>query len=125
MISPNAKKLLQDRYCHNGEQPKDVYTRVAHALSLGDTKFEKALKKAMDDCKFLPNSPCLRNAGSKKSMLHACFCLPIKDDMESISNSLRDMIIIFQHGGGVGMNFSQLRPHNAPLSRGGTSGRPS
>jgi ribonucleoside-diphosphate reductase alpha chain len=121
MISNNAKKLLQDRYCQSGEQPKDVYARVAHALSLGDTKFEARLRKAMMDGIFLPNSPCLRNAGNKKGMLHACFVLPIKDDMESISNALKDMIIIFQNGGGVGMNFSELRPKNASLSRGGSS----
>jgi hypothetical protein len=71
-ISKNAKNLLRQRYCREGEQPKDVYKRVAEALSLGDKKFEKKLKCAMTEGYFLPNSPCLRNAGTKKGMLHAC-----------------------------------------------------
>lgn len=121
MISQNAAKLLKDRYCHLGEQPRDVYTRVANALALGDNKFEKKLQKSMFDGYFLPNSPCLRNAGQKKGMLHACFVLPVEDSMESITEALKDMIIIFQHGGGVGMNFSALRPKDAPLGRGGSS----
>lgn len=120
-ISRNAKNLLEQRYCRIGEQPKDVYKRVANALSLGDSKFEKKLRIAMTEGIFLPNSPCIRNAGSKKGNLHACFVLPIEDTMESISDALRDMIIIFKNGGGVGLNFSKLRPKDSPLGTGGTS----
>jgi ribonucleoside-diphosphate reductase alpha chain len=120
-ISKNAFKVLKDRYCQKDEHPKDVYPRVANALSLGDLKFEKALRKAMEDGIFLPNSPCLRNAGTKKGMLHACFVLPIEDNMDSISSTLRDMMLIFKFGGGVGINFSKLRPKEASLSGGGTS----
>ncbi len=120
-ISVNAIKLLKDRYCHSGETPRNVFRRVSNALSLGDRKFEKRLDIAMSNGIFLPNSPCIRNAGIKKGMLHACFVLPILDDMESITSALKDMIIIFKNGGGVGMNFSKLRPKGAILSGGGTS----
>jgi len=120
-ISKNAKNLLKQRYCRAGEQPKDVYKRVANALSLGDAKFEKKLSVAMSEGYFLPNSPCIRNAGTKKGMLHACFVLPVEDDMESISKGLKDMMLIFKNGGGVGINFSKLRPKDAPLGSGGTS----
>lgn len=120
-ISNNAKNLLKQRYCRNNEQPKDVYARVANALSLGDVKFEKKLKSAMTDGYFLPNSPCLRNAGIKKGNLHACFVLPIEDTMDSISETLKNMILIFKTGGGVGINFSKLRPKDASLGTGGSS----
>ncbi len=120
-ISKNAKQLLKTRYCHPNESPQDVYKRVASALSLGDNKFEKKLYQAMYGGFFLPNSPCIRNAGSKKGMLHACFVLNISDNIESISNTLKDMIILFKGGGGVGINFSELRPNNAILSGGGTT----
>jgi len=120
-ISKNAYKLLTERYCHKDENPKDVYDRVANALSLGDINFEKKLRKSMMDGIFFPNSPCLRNAGVKKGMLHACFVLPIEDDMESITDTLKHMIMIFKLGGGVGINFSKLRPKDSLLSIGGTS----
>lgn len=120
-LSKNAKHLLKVRYCHKNEQPQDVYARVANALALGDSKFEKNLRRAMADGIFLPNSPCIRNAGLKKSILHACYVLDIDDTMESISKALHDMIIVFKAGGGVGFNFSKLRPKDDLLSSGGTS----
>jgi ribonucleoside-diphosphate reductase alpha chain len=121
MLSQNAAKLLKDRYCHVGETPKQVYPRVANALSLGDTKFEKKLRIAMEEGIFLPNSPCIRNAGMKKGVLHACFVLPIEDNMESITTTLKDMMIISKAGGGTGMNFSKLRPQNSFITGGGSS----
>jgi len=121
MMTKNAEDLLRKRYCQNNEGPKDVYKRVALALSLGDPRFEKKLLKAMIDGAFLPNSPCLRNAGIKKGVLHACFVLPVEDDMNSLSDALKNMMVIFKNGGGVGINFSKLRPKDAPLSSGGTS----
>jgi len=120
-LSKNSLTLLKNRYCQNGETPKDVYKRVAHALSLGDSKFAVRLNKAMLDNCFLPNSPCIRNAGIKKSLLHACFILPIEDNIESIFDTVKNMATIFHYGGGVGINFSKLRPKNAPLGSGGTS----
>lgn len=120
-LSRNAIHLLKTRYAHTGEQPKDIYKRVSNALSLGDKKFEKKLFAAFISGDILPNSPCIRNAGTKKGMNHACFILPISDDMESITTTLKDMIILFKHGGGCGINFSKLRPNNSLLTNGGTS----
>jgi len=120
-ITKNAESLLKQRYCLSGEKPRDVYKRVANALSLGDEKFEKQLDQAMFKQYFLPNSPCLRNAGTKEAVLHACFVLPIEDSIESIFDTVKRMAIIFHYGGGVGINYSSLRPKNAPLSSGGTS----
>lgn len=120
-LSSNAIKLLELRYCQFGEKPKEVYQRVAKTLSLGDNKFEKKLHNAMVNGYFLPNSPCIRNAGIKRGMLNACFVLPINDTMESISETLKGMIMLFKGGGGVGINFSKLRPSESPLSSGGTS----
>ena len=120
-LSKNSLTLLKQRYCHPNESPRDVYKRVSNALSLGDNKFEKRLRKAMEDSYFLPNSPCIRNAGQKKSLLHACFILPIEDSTESIFDTLKNMALIFHFGGGVGINFSKLRAKDAPLSSGGAS----
>lgn len=53
--------------------------------------------------------------------LHACYILPIKDDLTSIFESVTAMAKIFQSGGGVGINFSKLREKDALLSKGGRS----
>lgn len=119
MLSQNAKYLLEKRYCRSGESPEDVFKRVALALSLGDEKYEEKLYELMVNGVFLPNSPTLFNA--PKGNLHACFVLPIEDDMFSIFKTMKDMAIIFKGGGGVGINFSPLRERNSSLSGGGTS----
>jgi ribonucleoside-diphosphate reductase alpha chain len=121
MLSSNAVDLVCKRYTHEGETPDGVFKRVAHALSIRDKYFEKELYEAMINGIFMPNSPALRNAGKKKGMLSACFVIPIEDSIASIFETVKNMSIIFQRGGGVGINFGPLRPKGAPLASGGTS----
>ncbi len=120
-LSKNAEFLLKQRYCRKGETIKDLFERIAGALSYGDFDFGLRLEKAMLEGYFLPASPTIRNAGIKKALLHPCHVLPISDSIEGIMTCLSNAATVFHHGGGVGFNASTLRPKGDSLSLGGTS----
>lgn len=60
--------------------------------------------------RFLPNTPAIANFGNWLGMGSACFVLDIEDSIDSIMETLGNAAIIFKAGGGVGYNFSKLRP---------------
>ena len=114
-LTKNAKKVLESRILmkdENGEMaetPEDMIIRVAMALTK-DEKDQLEFVDIMDKLYFLPNSPCLANAGTDMPQLQACFVLPIEDSMESIFGTLADMATVFKSGGGVGFTVTHLRP---------------
>lgn len=73
---------------------------------------EKRITEYMDimtSQSYLPNSPTMMNAGGRLGQLSACFVLDMQDDMGAIMRSTSDAALIFKSGGGVGINYSDLR----------------
>ncbi|MDD1675810.1 MAG: ribonucleoside-diphosphate reductase, adenosylcobalamin-dependent, partial [Methanomicrobiales archaeon] len=106
-LTENAKILLESRYLLPGENPYEIFKRVAHAIS---PQKEGEYRKIMEDLLFLPNSPTLMNAGTSSGQLSACFVLPVEDSIDSIFTTLTHMALIHKSGGGTGFSFSHLRP---------------
>jgi ribonucleoside-diphosphate reductase alpha chain len=69
--------------------------------------------------RFLPNSPTLFNAGARLGQLSACFVLDVEDDISSIMRAAEGAALIFKTGGGVGINYSKLRPEGDVVSSSG------
>jgi ribonucleoside-diphosphate reductase alpha chain len=136
LLSENAERVLKSRYYikdEKGDIKEDwkglctrVCTAVAGAEENGDAeKWAKSFFDMMYNLDFLPNSPTMFNAGKEKGLLSACFTLDVEDNMVSIMKGVTDAAMIFKHGGGVGLNFSALRPEGDYIkSTGGTSSGP-
>ncbi len=121
-LSKNAKIILKERYLKNNETPEQLFRRVARAVASPEQKYgdvksiEEQFYDMMSNLDFLPNSPTLMNAGTRLGQLSACFVLPISDSLDSIFTTLKNTAIIHHTGGGVGFNFSTLRPKGSIVS---------
>lgn len=123
-LTVNAIEVLEKRYLLKNERgelietPTGMFWRVAEAVAFADEKYRgdskaaaKEFYSAMSRLEFLPNSPTLFNAGTKTGFaLSACYVLPVEDSLEGIFTSLKNMALVEQTGGGVGFDFSRLRP---------------
>ncbi len=132
----NAQKVVAKRYSmkdENGEPIEtwaDIVRRVVGHVSKMETDpyarslFFNDMTAVMLAREFIPNTPCLVNAGKPKGQLAACFVLNVPDSIEGIMEHAQNVAIIHQTGGGTGMTYEFLRPAGAMVNstRGVASG---
>jgi ribonucleoside-diphosphate reductase alpha chain len=132
----NAQKVVAKRYSmkdENGEPIEtwgDIVRRVVGhvAKAEGDPQarstFYNDMTAVMLAREFIPNTPCLVNAGKPKGQLAACFVLNVPDSIEGIMKHAQDVAIIHQTGGGTGMTYEFVRPAGSMVNstRGVASG---
>jgi ribonucleoside-diphosphate reductase alpha chain len=101
---------------------EDSWRRVAEALAEAEAPESRAkwageFAEALSDFKFLPAGRILAGAGAKRTVtLFNCFVMgTIPDDMGGIFAHLREAALTMQQGGGIGYDFSTLRPKGAPV----------
>ena len=121
----NALKILKERLLIKKEDgsletPEEMFRRVASNVAKADKSYNASAEEIketenkffdlLNNLNFLPNSPCLMNAGTKLQQLISCYALPIEDSTESIYTTLKNAAIIHRTGSGTGFSFSKLRP---------------
>ena len=112
-------KHLYDRMNLNGFM-KVNWSRFLMLLQNSEfDKYEKTADKfynLMINKHFMPNTPVLTNFGNPLGMGSACFVIKVEDSIESIMDTLKKAAIIFKSGGGMGYNFSNIRPEGDIVS---------
>lgn len=130
MLGINAQRVVAKRYSLKDlkgsplEQWDDIVKRVVTHVAKAETdlrkreEFTDAMMHLMEMRAFVPNTPCLVNAGKPKGQLAACFVLPVPDSIEGIMEHAKQCALIHQSGGGTGMTYELLRPSGTPVGEG-------
>jgi len=115
-----AALVWRNKYRAEGENDiRDTWRRVATAVAAVENDREVWTRRFYDlleDFKFLPGGRILAGAGLKKQVtLFNCFAMGlIEDSLDGIFESLKEGALTMQQGGGVGYDFSTLRPCGSP-----------
>jgi ribonucleoside-diphosphate reductase alpha chain len=132
----NAKRVISKRYSLKDakgralEEWPDIVRRVVGHVSAAEKDpakrddFFTAMSEVMLAREFVPNTPCLVNAGKQNGQLAACFVLDVPDSITGIMDHAKAAATIHQTGGGTGMTYEFLRPSGALVgsTRGVASG---
>ncbi len=99
---------------------EDTWRRVAKALAAPEKEpalWEGRFFEALADFRFLPAGRIVSGAGSERHVtLFNCFVMgTVPDDMGGIFDALKEAALTMQQGGGIGYDFSTIRPKGAPV----------
>ena len=99
---------------------EDSWRRIARALASVETdpaQWEPRFYEALEDFRFLPAGRILAGAGTERTVtLFNCFVMgTIPDSLDGIFGALREAALTMQQGGGIGYDFSTIRPKGADV----------
>ena len=104
----------------------DTWRRIARTLAGVEkdnwSQWEQRFYEALRDFRFLPGGRIQAGAGTgRRVTLFNCFVMgTIEDSMDGIFDGLKEGALTMQQGGGVGYDFSTLRPQGAQAKSVGT-----
>jgi ribonucleoside-diphosphate reductase alpha chain len=97
-----------------------VATHVAQAENGTREKWRGRFYQKLSEGLFVPGGRIWYGSGRAKGQLLNCFVVPTDDSREGWGQTVKDMLIISGTGGGVGTNYSPIRPRGTPIK--GTGG---
>jgi len=123
--APISEQIWNDKYRHKAhdgtaydETVQDTWRRIARDLASVErdpAKWEDVFYSALEGFKFLPAGRITAGAGTGRNVtLINCFVNgTIPDSMSGIFDMLKEAALTMQAGGGIGYDFSTLRPKGA------------
>ena len=111
-----SETIHAEKYRGKGESFKDAMTRVAEALKDGEEHFSK-FRDILYNQRFLPAGRVQSAMGAPRRVTpYNCFVsTTIEDSMDGIMDAARRAAETMRLGGGIGYDFSTLRPRGAMI----------
>ncbi|NLN87465.1 MAG: adenosylcobalamin-dependent ribonucleoside-diphosphate reductase [Syntrophomonadaceae bacterium] len=112
----NARYARRDDQGQVVETPDQAVTRISRAAASAEKALQEhwacEFDRFISELWFLPSTPIWANIGKPGCMQQpaACFVLSIEDNLESMYQTLLESALIAKYGGGLGYNFSGIRP---------------
>jgi ribonucleoside-diphosphate reductase alpha chain len=123
-LTSDGLTIFNSRYAakdDNGqviETPAQAVVRISHIAAQAEKDptareyWEAEFKRIIDRKWFIPSTPIWDNMGKPNRMPQpaACFVLEVQDNLQSMYQTLLESAMIAKYGGGIGYNFSAIRP---------------
>jgi len=111
---PISEEIHKDKYRGKNESFKEAMSRIAGSLS-DSTEHYYAFRDALLNMRFLPAGRIQSSMGSpRKTTAYNCFVSgTIEDNSEDIMEKAKEAFTTMRLGGGIGYDFSTLRPRGA------------
>ena len=124
-LNETGEKIAKSRYYQkneNGDIVEDwnglVARVVKHVCGKENDEFKEKITNLIGKTEFLPNSPCLVNAGRKttKAGLMACYVSKAPEDSwSSMCDTIENFGNVARAGGGCGLFLGKIRPEGSPV----------
>src|SRR5579885_1543959 len=123
-----ALELFKKRYAlHESESWSEACERVGSHVAMAENgdnvpKYRQLFSDILKTNLFMPGGRIWYGSGRPKGQLLNCFVVPTEDSREGWGKTVSDMIVICGTGGGLGVNFSPIRPRGSAINgSGGTA----
>lgn len=124
-LTESGQKVFEARYAKRDEEGKvcenfeEAVKRLAHVAAIPEGEnsrvWEEKFANIIGQLLFIPSTPIWANMGKddRNWQPGACFVLAVEDSLSSMYETLKQTAMVFKSGGGVGYNFSTIRPKGA------------
>lgn len=121
-----AETIFRRTYAYSDTETWDQCARrVAKFVASGDNKLEEEFYEVISTRKFMPGGRYLYSAGREIPQVTNCFLLKAEDSREGWGELVNIAIQALTLGGGIGVEYSGIRPKGSPIKRyGGTASGP-
>ncbi len=109
-----AEKIFKWKYSRNGKETwRETCARVAQAIGYPD------IQPFMERREFIPGGRYLYAAGRPFHQVNNCFLFRAEDSREGWANLMRKATHSLMTGGGIGVDYSDVRPEGSPIEKTG------